>query len=47
LQFREKELVVASPLGAIDTPSGDGEQMSVASLEGRVFEEEQNVLLNP
>jgi hypothetical protein len=43
----KQELVVARPLGAIDTTSGDGDKMSVAFVEGRVFEEEQDVLLDP
>jgi len=42
LEFREEELVVSRPLGAIDTNFGDSHKMSVAFVEGRVFEEEQD-----
>jgi hypothetical protein len=38
---------MSRPLGAIDTTSGDGHKMSVAFVEGRIFEEEQDVLLDP
>jgi hypothetical protein len=35
------------PLGAIDTASSEGHKMCVPFVEGTVFEEEQDVLLNP
>jgi len=35
------------PLGTIHTASGDGHKMRVAFVEGSVFEEEQDILLNP
>ena len=43
----KQQLIMLCPLGAIDTASGDGHKICVAFVEGSVFEEEQDVLLNP
>ncbi|WP_263415293.1 hypothetical protein [Terriglobus albidus] len=43
----EEEFVVACPLRAINAASGNGDEMSLALVEGSVFEEEQDVRLNP
>src|SRR5271155_1170373 len=43
----KQELVMPGPLGTIHTASGDGHKMRVAFVEGSVFEEEQDILLNP
>ena len=38
---------MSCPLGAVNTTPGNGHQMRVPLVERSVFEEEQNVLLNP
>ena len=43
----KQQLVMACPLWAIDATSRDGHKMRVALVERGVFEEEQDVLLNP
>ena len=43
----EKQFVVSCALGAIDAASGGGNKLRVAFVEGRLFQEQENVMLNP
>jgi hypothetical protein len=38
---------VPCPFGAVHTVPGDGDEMSVLLVERSIFEDEQDVLLNP
>ena len=43
----KQELVVSGALGAFDAASGGGNKLRVAFVERRLFQDEQDVLLNP
>ena len=38
---------MSGAFGAIDTASGGGEKLRVAFVEWRLFQEQENVMLNP
>ena len=46
-EVRKQQLVVPCPLGAVHATSGNRHKMRVPLVERSVFEDEQDVLLNP
>ena len=43
----EKQFVVAGALGAVGATARRGDKLRVALVEGRIFQDEQNIRLNP
>jgi hypothetical protein len=43
----EKQFVVAGALGAVGASARRGDKLRVALVEGRIFQDEQNIRLNP
>jgi hypothetical protein len=43
----KEQHVVSRPLGAINAASGGGDKLSIAFVEWRLFQEQENVLLYP
>ncbi len=43
----KEQFVVSGALGAIDAASGGGNKLRVALVERRLFQEQENVMLNP
>jgi len=46
-EFGKQELVVACAFGAIDAASGCWHKLAVFLVEGRIFENEQDVVVDP